>query len=63
MSQKKLKLTDYYEEEGDPLAQFRARYGGGFVESEGNVPFAKDIDVIQAERTDKMDEDFRNAGF
>lgn len=63
MDDKKRKVSDYYEEAGDPLAAFRAKYGGGFIEKNGKDPFAKDIDVIQSERTQKMEDDFRNAGF
>lgn len=59
----KKKLEEYYEDAGDPLALFRARNGGGFIEKKGKDPFAKDLDVMQAERTKKMEEDFRNAGF
>ena len=63
MTDKKKKLSDYYEEVGDPLAAFRAKHGGGFIEKNGKDPFAKDVDVMQSERTKKMEEDFRNAGF
>lgn len=62
MTDKKGKLSDYYEEAGDPLAAFRVKYGGGFIEKNGKDPFAKDVDVMQSERTKKMEEDFRNAG-
>lgn len=63
MSDKKTKLEDFYEDVGDPLASFRAIHGGGFIEKNENDPFAKDVDVIQSERTQKMEDDFRNAGF
>ncbi len=57
------KLEEYYEEEHDPLALFRAKYGGGFIEKNGKDPFSKDVDVMQAERQEKMENDFRNSGF
>jgi hypothetical protein len=63
MSDNKTKLEDYYEDAGDPLATFRAINGGGFIEKNGKDPFAKDVDILQSERTQKMEDDFRNAGF
>jgi len=63
MTQKKLKLSDYYEEVSDPLAEFRRINGGAFIERDGKDPFAKDVDVMQSERTKQMETDFKNAGF
>jgi hypothetical protein len=56
-------LSDFYEEVPDPLADFRNKYGGGIYEKNGKDPFAKDVDVMQAERDRKLQEDQSNMGY
>lgn len=46
--------TRFYENVGDPLAAFRARYGGGKTRKDGKDPFGLDPDIIQSKRTDKL---------
>lgn len=59
----KSKLSDFYEDAGDLLADFRNRYGGAVPDKKGKDPFAGDPDVMQAEREAKLYEQQQNMGF
>lgn len=48
--------NDFYENVGDLLADFRKQGGGGIIEKDGKDPFAKDPDIIQSGRDDKLRE-------
>lgn len=48
--------NEFYEDAGDILAGFRKQHGGGFIEKNGKDPFAKDPDMIQSGRDDKLKE-------
>lgn len=43
-------LSDFYQDEPDPLAQFRQKYGTSLIVKDDNCPFAKDNDILQAEK-------------
>jgi len=62
MTDKKAKLDDYYEDAGDPLAQFRRLHSGGFIEKDGKDPFEKDVDVMQYDRQQKLETDTQDMG-
>lgn len=53
-------IEDFYENVGDPLAGFRRRNGGAIVNKKGKDPFAKDPDVVQAQRQQKLEKDIEN---
>lgn len=46
--------NDFYEDAGDLLSDFRKQHGGGFIEKDGKDVFAKDSDILQAARDDKL---------
>jgi hypothetical protein len=52
--------SEFYEEVGDPLAAFRRTYGGAMRDDKGKDPFAKDPDVLQSEREEKLREQESN---
>lgn len=52
--------SDFYEDEGDPLSDFRKKYGGARIDKKGNDPFANDPDMIQSRRQEKLREDSLN---
>jgi len=50
-----MSLEDSSEFEPDPLHNFRKRYGGGYLENdEGQTPFDKDSDLLQAQKYREM---------
>jgi hypothetical protein len=55
--------NDFYEDAGDLLVDFRKHNSGGFIEKDGKDPFAKDSDVIQSEREDKLRDSERQGNF
>ena len=56
--------TKFYEDVGDPLAGFRKQYRGGALDKKGKEAFAKDPDVLQAEREEKLKKDeYNNRGY
>ena len=50
----------FYEEVEDVLAPFRKKYGGARFDKKGQDPFAKDPDIIQSQRQEKLGQDIRN---
>ena len=52
--------SEFYEDAGDPLAEFRKKCRGPAVGKKGKDPFANDPDVLQAQREEKLIEDSRN---
>lgn len=46
--------SEFYEDAGDLLADFRKLYRGGAIDKNGKDPFDKDIDVIQSVRETKL---------
>lgn len=48
--------SNFYEDEGDPLKQFRKTHGGGFTVKNDKDPFAKDRDVVQFDHENKLRE-------
>lgn len=62
MEPKKSNLNSaFYEEAGDLLAGFRKKNGGARIIDKGGDPFAKDPDVLQAQRQEKLAAEIRNA--
>lgn len=55
--------SEFYEDEGDPLAAFRKQYRGAVVGKNGVDPFKDDPDVIQSRREEKLRESEKNSGF
>jgi len=53
--------SEFYEDEGDLLAGFRKKNGGARMTKKGVDAFAKDPDVLQAERQEKLANEIRNA--
>jgi hypothetical protein len=61
MESKKPKFnSDFYEEANDVLAGFRKQYGGARFLKKGGDPFAKDPDVVQSQRQEKLVKEIRN---
>ena len=55
--------SEFYEDEGDPLAAFRKQYRGAVVGKNGVDPFKDDPDVLQSNREEKLREGERNSGY
>jgi len=53
--------SEFYEDEGDLLSEFRKKNRGARYLIKGVDAFAKDPDVLQAERQEKLAEKIRNA--
>jgi hypothetical protein len=51
----------FYEDAGDLLAGFRKINGGARIAKKGADAFAKDPDVLQSQRQEKLIEQIRNA--
>ena len=50
--------SEFYEDEGDPLVNFRKKNGGAcFTKRKDGDPFSKDPDVMQSKRQMKLIED------
>ena len=56
------KGSRFYEDAGDLLQPFRARYGGGRMRKDNKDPYGLDPDVVQAKRTDKLINSAREMG-
>ena len=52
--------SEFYEDVGDPLAEFRKKNGGARFVKGGKDPFARDPDVMQAKRQQKLIDDTNN---
>ena len=46
--------SEFYEDAEDPLNGFRKQYGGARFKKKGGDPFAKDPDVVQSQRQEKL---------
>jgi len=55
--------SEFYEDAGDPLAEFRQKHGGAKINRKGKDPFANDPDVLQSQREEKLKEQTRNMDF
>lgn len=55
MSESKLN-TEFYEDVGDLLADFRKKYNGGLIGKNGKDPFDSDPDMIQSSRETNLRE-------
>lgn len=53
--------SEFYEDEGDLLSEFRKKNRGARSLIKGVDAFAKDPDVLQAERQEKLANEIRNA--
>lgn len=52
--------SEFYEDAGDPLAEFRKQNRGARVGKNGKDLFANDPDVLQSAREEKLKEKIRN---